>query len=236
MIIYLKIINLLMNESIIKQDEIVNKEYYEGIKDIITCLICLDIASDPVQCDKCQHCFCSKCIKNCKKCPLRCNNSNFTPAFLCKKLISEIEIKCVCGEKVKYDNILKHKVEECNNIDLQKKNELKKIYDLEKQKLKNNKKELRIPNFKLLQRGSEIDDNTYDVITHAAYEALQARDDPLSNGIIKRIQSKIKQEWFAIACVYGLKGYDYMITKVKITHSVDFVIDKFRFQIFKYNP
>ena len=35
-----------MNESIIKQDEIVNKEYYEGIKDIITCLIYLDTVSD----------------------------------------------------------------------------------------------------------------------------------------------------------------------------------------------
>ena len=224
-----------MNESFIKQDEIVNKEYYNGIKDIITCLICLDIVSDPVQCDKCQHCFCSKCIQNCKKCPLRCNFSNFTPALLCKKLISEIEIQCVCGEKIKYDNILKHKVEECKNIDLEKKNELKKIYDLEKEKLKNNKKEL-IPNLKLLRRGSEIDDYTYEVITNASYEALKAREDPLSNGILKRIKLKIQQDWFVLALIYGLKGYDYMISNAKISNSVDFLIGKFRFQIIKINP
>ena len=221
-----------MNESFIKQDEIVNKEYYNGIKDIITCLICLDIISDPVQCDKCQHCFCSKCIQNCKKCPLRCNYSNFTPALLCKKLISEIEIKCVCGETIKYDNILKHKVEECKNIDFEKKNELKKIYDLEKEKLKNNKKEL-IPNLKLLRRGSEIDDYTYDIITHASYEALKAGEDPLSNGVLKRIKKKIRQEWIVVAFVYGLRRFDFMISNAKISYSADFVIGKFRFQLFK---
>ena len=224
-----------MNESIIKAEEIVNKEYYEGIKDIITCLICLGIASDPVQCDKCQHCFCSNCIENCKKCPLRCDNSKFTPAFVCKKIISEIEIKCVCGEKIKYDNILKHKVEECKKIDLEKKNELKKIYELEKEKLKNNKKKLIIPDLKLIQRGSEIDDNTYDVITHASYEALKAKEDPLSRGILKRIKNKIQQEWMIFSSVDGLKGYDFSISSAKPSHGVDFIIGKFRFKIFKMN-
>jgi hypothetical protein len=220
-----------MNESIIKQDEIVNKEYYEGIKDIITCLICLDIVSDPVQCDKCQHCFCSKCIQKCMKCPLRCNNSIFTPAFLCKKLMSEIEIKCNCGEKLKYDNILKHKAEECKSIDLEKKNELKKKWELEKQKLENNKKELVIPNLKLLRRGSRIDDNAYNVITHEAYEAMKAKEDPLSSGILKRIKNKIQGEWMVFAHIYGLRGYDFMITNAKFINSVDFLIGNFQFQI-----
>ena len=181
-----------MNESIFKVEEISNKEYYEGIKDIVTCLICLDIVLDPVQCDKCQHCFCSKCIQNCKQCPLRCNNSNFTPAFLCKKLLSEIEFKCACEEKFKYDNLLKHKIEECKAIDLEKKNELKQIYELEKQRLLNKKNQVIIPNLRLIKRGSEIDDNTYDVITHESYEAMKAKDDPLSNGALRRIKKKCK--------------------------------------------
>ena len=220
-----------MNGNIIKIDEIANKEYYEGIKDIITCLICLDIITDPVQCDKCQHCFCSKCIQSCKKCPLRCNNSNFIPAFLCKKLISEIEIKCECGENIKYDSILKHKIEECKNIDLKKKNELKEIYELEKL---NNKKKLPIPNFKLFGRGNDIDDNTYDIIIHESYEAFKAKEDPLSHNIIKRLRLKIQGEWIVIATINGLKGYDYMISKASL--GVDFIICNIRIKVFKFGP
>ena len=220
-----------MKESIIKQDEIINKEYYEGIKDIITCLICLEIISDPVQCDKCQHCFCSKCIKNYKRCPLRCNNNTFIPAIVCKKLISEIEVKCVCGEKIKYDNILKHKAEECKIIDLEKKNEFKKIYELEKQNLKNNKNDFTIPGFTLLFRGSEIDDNTYNIITRASYEALKVREDPLSNEIRKRITQQIHGDWAVFCFVKGLRGYDYTISFARLCDIVSFSIDNFYIQI-----
>ena len=222
-----------MKEGIIKQDEIINKEFYEGIKDIITCLICLEIVSDPVQCDKCQHCFCSKCIHNYKKCPLRCNNNTFIPAIVCKKLISEIEVKCVCGEKIKYDNILTHKAEECKNIDLERKNEFKKIYELEKQNLKNNINEFIIPKFTLIFRGSEIDDNTYNIITRSSYEGLKAREDPLSSGIIKRIKLQIQGEWAAFCFVKGLGGYDYSISLARLCDSVSFTIDTFKFQIIK---
>ena len=155
-----------MNESIISNDEIINKEYYEGIKDIIICSICLDIVYNPLQCDKCQHCFCSKCIQKCKRCPFRCINNNYNTAFLCKKLLSEIKIKCACGEIIKYDIILKHKIEECKMIDVKKKNELKKRYELDK--IIQKKNDFIIPNFKLLSRGSEIDDLTYDILIHAA--------------------------------------------------------------------
>ena len=56
-------------------------------------------------------------------------------SFLCQKLLSEIQIKCVCGEILKYDIILKHKTEDCKINDVKKKNEFKKRYELEKQKL-----------------------------------------------------------------------------------------------------
>ena len=221
-----------MNESIISNDEIINREYYEGIKDIIICSICLNIVSDPLQCDKCQHCFCSECIRKCLQCPFRCINSNYTPAFLCKKLLSEIQIKCACGEILKYDAILKHKAEDCKINDVKKKNVFKKRYELEKQKLYK-KKDFIIPNFKLLNKGSGIDDHTFDVLIHASYEALKAREDPLSEGIIKRIKLKIEGGWMVFAFINGLRGYDYAISNIRYSDGIDFLIDRFRFQIYK---
>ena len=37
-----------MNEFIINETDIINKEYYEGVKDIINCLICLNIIEEPL--------------------------------------------------------------------------------------------------------------------------------------------------------------------------------------------
>ena len=49
--------------DLFEEKDIVNKEYYEGVKDKINCSICLNIIKDPVQCDKCQKFFCFKLYK-----------------------------------------------------------------------------------------------------------------------------------------------------------------------------
>jgi len=127
-----------MDESLIEKDfDIINKEYYEGIKGMIYCSICLDIVDDPVQCDKCQHCFCSQCTEQLKECPFRCQNSNFIPSIICKQLLSELKIKCKCGKDLNYDLLEKHKIEDCIKTDFKKKFiELKKEYELLKQEMK----------------------------------------------------------------------------------------------------
>ena len=88
-----------------------------------------------------------------------------------------------------------------------------------------------IPQFKLISRGNGIDNNEFYVITHAAYEALNAREDPLSNGIIKRIKSKIGGEWMAFASIEGLKGYDFSLSIVTGNDFLSFLVQNFRFQI-----
>jgi len=101
------------NEPLFKEDEIHNKQYYEGIKDLIKCSICLDIVKNPVQCNKCQNCFCLLCVKKLTKCPLRCESSKFIPSLICKSLLSNLTIKCRCKKEIGYDFIEKHKREEC---------------------------------------------------------------------------------------------------------------------------
>ncbi len=123
-------------EPFFEEQDIVNQEYYKGIKSMVNCPICLNIIEDPVQCDKCQHYFCSECIKQLNKCPFRCENNSYIPSLNCKNLLSELKIKCKCGKEFGYDFIKKHKEEECSQADF------KKSYFRLKEKYEKLKKEL----------------------------------------------------------------------------------------------
>ncbi len=96
----------------------------------------------------------------------------------------------------------------------------------------NNKNQIiNIPNFKLINIGKGIDKIEYNTIVNSANEALKVRENPLSSGVIKRIQSKIKGEWMIVASVKGLKGFDFTISKVTGSDFLSFIIDKFHFQV-----
>ena len=121
-----------MEEYYLIEDDIINKDYLENIRDMVTCIICLNIIDDPVQCDTCQHSFCLDCITKLGKCPMGCQDYKFVNSEICKELLSGLKIKCECGNEINYDNIKKHKEEECETIDfkeryLQLKNEFKKF-------------------------------------------------------------------------------------------------------------
>ena len=90
---------------------------------------------------------------------------------------------------------------------------------------------INIPNFKLINIGKGIDKIEYYTIINSANEALKVRENPLSSGVIKRIQSKIKGEWMIVASVKGLKGFDFTISKVTGSDFLSFSIDKFHFQV-----
>ena len=88
-----------------------------------------------------------------------------------------------------------------------------------------------IPNFKLISRGNGIDQREYYIITHAAYDALKMKEDPLSNGIIKRIKKDLGGEWMVFASIQDLKGYDFSLSIVTGNDFLSFLIDNFRFQV-----
>ena len=88
-----------------------------------------------------------------------------------------------------------------------------------------------IPQFKLIGRGNGIDEKEYHVITHAAANALNAKEDPLSNGIIKKIKQQLGGEWMVFASVEGLKGYDFSLSIVTGNDFLSFTIQNFRFQV-----
>ena len=88
-----------------------------------------------------------------------------------------------------------------------------------------------IPNFNLISRGNGIDQREYYIITHAAYDALKMKEDPLSNGIIKRIKKDLGGEWMVFASIRDLKGYDFSLSIVTGNDFLSFLIDNFRFQV-----
>ena len=112
----------------------------------------------------------------------------------------------------------------------QKNNNAKQIYNQHSEYNKNGQI-INIPNFKLINIGKGIDKIEYYTIINSANEALKVRENPLSSGVIKRIQSKIKGEWMIVASVKGLKGFDFTISKVTGSDFLSFSIDKFHFQV-----
>ena len=89
-----------------------------------------------------------------------------------------------------------------------------------------------IPNFKLIGRGKGIDEKEYYVITHSASNALNAKEDPLSNGIIKKIKAELGGEWMVFASVEGLKGYDFSLSIVTGNDFLSFTIQNGCFKFY----
>ena len=88
-----------------------------------------------------------------------------------------------------------------------------------------------LPNFNLLKRGHGIDEKEFNTIIWAAGDALQNREDPLSDGVTRRIKSRIGGEWFAFASTQGLKGFDFSLSIVTGNDFLSFIINGFQFEV-----
>ena len=142
-------------------DDIYNKNEVENMIELLKCPICLNILNSPVQCNKCNNCFCKLCIDYYKdsktKCPFRCENPLYMENKFVKNVLSILKFKCRngCDKIIKYDELEKHYEEECEKIDykakykalLKKYKELKKEYDKVKPRINmNNNMELGMMN------------------------------------------------------------------------------------------
>ena len=200
-------------QDFIDEYNIINKEYYEGVKEIVNCLICFNIIENPLQCDQCQNCFCAKCTRHLKGCPLRCDQSKFIPSFICKKLLSQIKIKCKCGEELLYDNFNDHIFKKCNS---------------EKTKVD------KIKSFRILEKGDKINFDTYRTIVCLANEEMEKKgNETLSELTRKKIEEKLGGKWFVLCCIEGLRGYDFMVSRSTIGENVRFILKGKMFLIIK---
>ena len=127
----------------ISPDDIYNKNEVEKMKELLKCPICFNILISPVQCNKCNNCFCKLCIDKYQdskiKCPFRCEFPLYLENKFVKNVLAILKFKCKngCNQIIKYDDLEKHYEEECEKIDyktkykdiLKKYKELKKEYD-----------------------------------------------------------------------------------------------------------
>ena len=85
-------------DELINEDQIVQKDLYNILKDSITCPLCFGIYINPVMCMKCQNTYCKKCAedwgKRDNKCPNRCENPNYQESIGKNEILSKLKFKC----------------------------------------------------------------------------------------------------------------------------------------------
>ena len=129
-----------INRLEISFDDIYNKSESEKMKDLLTCPICLNILISPVQCNKCNKCFCKMCIDNYANsksvCPFRCENPLYNPNKFVENILAILKFKCNngCDKIINYEDLQKHYEEDCDKIDYKAKYKelIKKYKELQK--------------------------------------------------------------------------------------------------------
>lgn len=109
------------NNKSIELDEslIVNKQYFEQLKEQLICSICLGLLDDPLICVSCETPFCSNCIKSWfqknNSCPMRCLNVELKEIqrFM-KKILDGLKLKCKYGCEVSLLSYRNHLIS-CEN-------------------------------------------------------------------------------------------------------------------------
>ncbi len=102
-------------EVYIDAECIINRNYYEGIKEMVSCIICSGIIVDPSQCNSCENNFCKVCIMTWKvksnNCPFKCQIITIKDSGrTIKNLLEKLQFTCPnkCDLEFSYDNLIKH--------------------------------------------------------------------------------------------------------------------------------
>lgn len=143
-----------MQSNYIDSDSLVNKEDYKSFEHMYICSICNGIIIDPMQCQKCENCFCNECISSWEKksttCPFNCEKFVVKSSKIMKTLLSKMLFNCPngCYEKIQYQDYTNHPINTCSKIDLKKRYEqlMTQLSELKTENIRLKKAEYKIPN------------------------------------------------------------------------------------------
>ena len=102
---------------------VINKEVFDVLSAAAICPICQGVIVNPVQCVKCDNCFCKQCSLSWKRknrgCPMKCQTFKTRQSILLSKLLSKIKFSCLskCGEEIPYVDLEEHYMSKCKKID-----------------------------------------------------------------------------------------------------------------------
>lgn len=159
-----------MKNNFLDTEAVLNKEFFETIKEMVVCVICTGVIIDPKQCSNCENTFCKMCISDWLKtgntCPFKCVQFSVKePSRTVKNLIEKLSFKCPldCSLKVdmNYDTVCKH-FNDCEKLKsecptcgtLVLKNHIKENKEI--LKLKKRLLTMEEENFKLMQEKNEF--------------------------------------------------------------------------------
>ena len=102
-----------MSKVILDPESVLNKNLLQALDEISICNICKNIVWNPMECNKCEHCFCKNCIDNwliqSHTCPFKCSGMSFKESRMIRSMLSNLLFKCgKCGEVIKYENYDNH--------------------------------------------------------------------------------------------------------------------------------
>ena len=97
-----------VEQNYIDEDLIINKEYYEHVKEQLCCPICTCLLNDPRMCESCEIAYCRECINTWfqkkTECPNRCKSgkkSSIKPiSKSITRVIDGLKLKCKYGCEV----------------------------------------------------------------------------------------------------------------------------------------
>jgi hypothetical protein len=111
------------NDYFLDTQIIVNQDFFNTVKELLTCAICTGVILDPKQCQTCENTFCNKCITKwmlkSKTCPYKCTTMSIkecTRAIrnLLDKLVIKCPFDCLSDDSsYSYDALIKH-LKSCN--------------------------------------------------------------------------------------------------------------------------
>jgi len=99
---------------------IVNREYFDSLENVLKCKICDYILNNPFDCEKCGHTFCYDCINNIV-CPFKCKGKFIKQSSNgIKILLSNLIFYCPlknCDKEIPYNEYISHVNYICHSRD-----------------------------------------------------------------------------------------------------------------------
>lgn len=96
----------------ISLDQVENKEIILYYLDHSTCVVCLKIVRNPVECEKCESLFCKDCYESLKILKIKedCNTEPVKANKFLREVLSKLRVTCYFCKKhnIEYDNFTKH--------------------------------------------------------------------------------------------------------------------------------
>ena len=105
--------------------KVTNKDQFALVESFATCVVCMGVLVEPVECSNCGSCVCSRCYekwkkeKNTKDCIYKCKNITMKESKVMKKILGGIKFKCEneCGQEISYSDLKDHYLRTCPKLD-----------------------------------------------------------------------------------------------------------------------